>query len=128
MQLSHAPASHQPIDTMSQSEILAELKQSAGTDATMNNTVVSPVTATSWDDFQLVFNSFRPSKIMYYSYGLTVTLAVQFDNQQPINVNLTPGGFKTMPTPPGVQSISASIISAPSFAPSRSRYAVCVTF
>lgn len=113
---------------MSNSEILAELKQSAGVDATMNNTVVSPVTATSWDDFQLVFNSFRPQKIMYYSYGLSVTLAVQFDNQQPIQFNLAPGGLKTIPTPPGVQSINASIVSAPSLAPGKTKYAVCVTF
>jgi hypothetical protein len=55
----------------------------------MVNSVIAPVTATIWDDFQLVFNAFSPAQIMYFSYGLTVTVVVQFDNQQLINVNLT---------------------------------------
>lgn len=113
---------------MSNSEILEEVRQSGGLEASMNNSIISPIQPSNADDFQLVFNSFGPNQIMYYSYGLTVTVQVQFDSKAPLLISLTPGRWKTVPTPPGTKAINASISGVPSLTPGKSKYALVVTF
>jgi hypothetical protein len=114
---------------MSSSEIIAQMKQDVGASAILNNTIVAPVrNAGDAGDFQVTFNSYIPKQVQYYSYGVTVTLSVQFDNSPAVQIPLTPGGYKILNTPSGTKAINASIIGAPTLLPGKNRYGVCVTF
>jgi len=114
---------------MSSSQIIDQMKQDVGASAILNNTIVAPVrNAGDAGDFQLTFNSYIPQQIQYYSYGVTVTLSVQFDSSSAVQVPLTPGAWKILNTPPGTKAINAKINGAATLLPDKTRYGVCVTF
>lgn len=114
---------------MSSSEIISQMKQDVGASASMNNTIVAPVrNQGDAGEFQLTFNSAIPPQIMFYSYGLTATVSVQFGSSPAQSVPLTPGGYKILNVPAGTPSINAGITGNVSLLPGKTRYGLCTTF
>ena len=112
-------------------DVRAQLEKDGILTATLNNSILSPFDGTGQNLYLLTFHSFIPSEIMFYSYGATVTIQVEYiytagGTPTKTKFTLTAGQSNPQTTPPGVKRINADVLSAtvtnPSFA------YLCTTF
>lgn len=114
---------------MSASQIVSQMKQDVGAAAILNNSIIAPITnATDAGNWQVILNSYIPKQIQFYSYGLTVTVSVQFGTSPALQIPLAPGGYRIVPVPSGTTAINAEIVGNPTLQPQKTVYAVCVSF
>lgn len=86
----------------------SQLAEDGVINATMNNIVLSPVDASGKNQYMFTLNSYFPQKVMIYSYGLNVTISVDFNNlNKPTFYEMSPGTGQTIQIPAGTTQFYA---------------------
>ena len=108
---------------------MKDLKNALQSDGAINATLRNSIMSASDPSnlYMLTFHSYFPAQVLFYSYGTTVTLEVEFNNNgKPTSFTLKAGESKIISIPTGTTQFDANatsiIVTKPDYA------YICTTF